>query len=105
MVQYVSLTRLTYDRGQFSYKSSGEKIISTGELLNFYQNINSTGGFSFPLEKIAFQNGEDLSSYKEQNSTGGFFFNSLEECSVCTKRFEFFPIVIYILPGFQLLLL
>jgi len=31
-------------------KSSGEKIISTGELLNFYQNINSTGGFSFPLE-------------------------------------------------------
>ena len=31
-------------------KSSGEKIISTGELLNFYQNINSTGGFSIPLE-------------------------------------------------------
>ena len=30
--------------------SSGEKIISTGELLNFYQNINSTGGFSIPLE-------------------------------------------------------
>ena len=57
-------------------KSSGEKIISTGELLNFYQNINSTGGFSFPLEEIAFQNREDLSSYKEQNSTefaGGMF--------------------------------
>ena len=65
-------------------KSSGEKII-TGELLNFYQNINSTGGFSFPLEKIAFQNGQDLSSYKEQNSTGGFF-NSLEKCSLCTKK-------------------
>jgi len=27
-------------------KFSGEKIISTGELLNFYLNINSTGGFS-----------------------------------------------------------
>ena len=31
-------------------KFSGEKIISTGELLNFYHNINSTGGFSIPLE-------------------------------------------------------
>ena len=28
-------------------KFSEEKIISTGELLNFYQNINSTRGFLF----------------------------------------------------------
>ena len=28
-------------------KFSGEKIISTGELLNFHQNINSTRGFLF----------------------------------------------------------
>ena len=33
-------------------KFSGEKIISTGELLNFYQNINSTGGVSIPLQRI-----------------------------------------------------
>ena len=33
-----------------SKSSAGEKIISTGELLNVYQNINSTGGFSSILE-------------------------------------------------------
>ena len=91
MVQYVALTGLTYDRGQFSYKSSGEKIISTGELLNFYQNINSTGGFSFPLEKIAFQNGEDLSSYKEQNSTGGFFLIHWRNVLCVLKGLNFSP--------------
>jgi len=36
---------------------SGEKIISTGELLNFYRNINSTGGFSIPLEYKLFISG------------------------------------------------
>ena len=38
-------------------KFSGEKIISTGELLNFYRNINSTGGFSIPLEYKLFISG------------------------------------------------
>ena len=45
----------------------------TEVFINNWRLLESTGGFSFPLEKIAFQNGEDLNSYNEQNSTGVFF--------------------------------
>ena len=68
----------TVPEGQDS-KSSWEKIISTGEFLKFYQNINSIPeGFLFHWSKLHFKMGRIWVLTKSKILLEGFF-NSLEE--------------------------